>query len=101
MYMLMTMLTTMNTATTIKMMTTTKMIILTLFKHFLYSTGALTAMLRDLVLLKMGRYGDPDTVKEARKRFEDHCSGKSPIPADLRATVSDICSSISVKVSGG
>lgn len=50
--------------------------------------GALTAMLRDLVLLKMGRYGDPDTVKEARRRFEEHCSGKSTIPADLRATVS-------------
>ncbi|KAL4217239.1 hypothetical protein ACF0H5_023690 [Mactra antiquata] len=49
--------------------------------------GALTAMLRELVLLKMGRYGDPDTVQEATKRFEAHCNGKAKIPADLRATV--------------
>lgn len=49
--------------------------------------GALTAMLRDLVLMKMGRYGDPDTVAEANRRFELHCSGKEIIPADLRATV--------------
>ena len=50
--------------------------------------GALKAMLRDLVLLRMGRCGDEATVKEARKRFEDHCSGKQSISADLRSTVS-------------
>lgn len=49
--------------------------------------GALTAMLRDLVLMKMGRYGDPDTVAEANRRFEEHCNGTATIPADLRATV--------------
>jgi hypothetical protein len=45
-------------------------------------------MLRDLVLLVMGRSGDPDVVAEATKRFEAHCAGTSKIPADLRATVS-------------
>ncbi|XP_045180065.2 puromycin-sensitive aminopeptidase-like [Mercenaria mercenaria] len=49
--------------------------------------GVLTAMLRDLVLLVMGRSGDPDTIAEATKRFEAHCEGKCTIPADLRATV--------------
>ena len=46
------------------------------------------AMLRDLVLLRMGRCGDEATVAEARRRFEDHCSGKQSISADLRSTVS-------------
>lgn len=49
--------------------------------------GVLTAMLRDLVLLKLGRYGDEATVAEARKRFAAHCSGTQEILADLRATV--------------
>ncbi|XP_046581725.1 puromycin-sensitive aminopeptidase-like isoform X2 [Haliotis rubra] len=47
----------------------------------------LTAMLRDLILTKMGRYGDEPTVAEARKRFESHCSGDKVIPPDLRAPV--------------
>lgn len=49
--------------------------------------GVLTAMLRDLVLLKMGVSGDEDTVTEARRRFADHCNGTTTISADLRATV--------------
>ena len=51
------------------------------------NSGALTAMLRDLVLMKLGRCGDEATVKEARKRFEDHCAGTKTISADLRSTV--------------
>ena len=45
-------------------------------------------MLRGLVLTKMGRYGDKDTVAEARKRFDDHVSGTKLLPADLRGPVS-------------
>ncbi|XP_046357527.2 puromycin-sensitive aminopeptidase-like [Haliotis rufescens] len=47
----------------------------------------LTAMLRDLILTKMGRYGDESTVMESRKRFESHHKGDNVIPADLRAPV--------------
>lgn len=51
------------------------------------SEGHLTAMLRDLVLTRMGRYGDGPTVKEAKKRFEEHHSGSQDLPADLRGPV--------------
>ena len=51
--------------------------------------GALTSMLRDLVLMRMGRCGDEATVAEARKRFEEHCAGTKTLSADLRSTVSD------------
>ncbi|XP_071101495.1 puromycin-sensitive aminopeptidase-like [Haliotis cracherodii] len=47
----------------------------------------LTAMLRDLILTKMGRYGDEPTVAEARKRFESHYKGDNVISPDLRAPV--------------
>ncbi|KAJ8317302.1 hypothetical protein KUTeg_005206 [Tegillarca granosa] len=47
----------------------------------------LTAMLRDLVLTKMGRNGDEATVAEAQRRFEEHVSGAKPLPADLRTPV--------------
>ena len=50
--------------------------------------GALTSMLRDLVLMRMGRCGDEATVAEARKRFEEHCAGTKTLSADLRSTVS-------------
>lgn len=49
--------------------------------------GVLTTMLRDLVLMVMGRCGDQDTVTEATVRFKAHCEGLSTIPADLRSTV--------------
>ncbi|KAK7112907.1 hypothetical protein V1264_012283 [Littorina saxatilis] len=49
--------------------------------------GHLMTMLRDLVLTRMGRYGDEPTVAEARKRFEDHVKGTKALPADLRGPV--------------
>ncbi|KAL3855249.1 hypothetical protein ACJMK2_014465 [Sinanodonta woodiana] len=49
--------------------------------------GHLTAMLRDLVLTRMGRYGDEATVAEARKRFQAHCDGTMTLHADLRSPV--------------
>ena len=48
-------------------------------------------MLRTLVLTRMGRYNDEATVAEARKRFEQHCSGAAVLPADLRGPV---CSAV-------
>ncbi|GAB1610661.1 puromycin-sensitive aminopeptidase-like [Argonauta hians] len=47
----------------------------------------LTTLLRDLVLSRMGRYGDPAVLQEARKRFRDHVSGEKPLPADLKSPV--------------
>lgn len=49
--------------------------------------GPLDAMLRGLVLARLGRYGDESAITEAKKRFEDHCSGAKSIPADLRNAV--------------
>ena len=51
-------------------------------------TGPLAAMLRDLALTRLGKSGDEETVAEAKKRFEDHVTGKSPLPADLKGPVS-------------
>ena len=45
-------------------------------------------MLRTLVIGKMGRNGDEGVIAEAKKRFEAHCAGSAPIPADLRGPVS-------------
>lgn len=45
-------------------------------------------MLRELALTRLGKYGDEETVTEARKRFENHVSGKVPLPADLKGPVS-------------
>lgn len=45
-------------------------------------------MLRDLVLTRMGRYGDEATINEARNRFENHYNEISVLPADLRGPVS-------------
>lgn len=47
----------------------------------------LNAMLRDLVLTKMGRCGDSDVVAEANKRFDAHLSGAMPLLANLRSSV--------------
>ncbi|XP_078311638.1 puromycin-sensitive aminopeptidase-like [Crassostrea virginica] len=49
--------------------------------------GPLAAMLRDLALTRLGKSGDEETVAEAKKRFEDHVTGKSPLPADLKGPV--------------
>ena len=48
------------------------------------------ALLRALVLSKMGNAGDQSVIDEARRRFDDHCNKKTSLPADLRATVYSI-----------
>ena len=50
--------------------------------------GPLDAMLRSLVIGRLGRCGDEKTVKEAQRRFTAHCSGDETLAADLRASVS-------------
>ena len=50
-------------------------------------SGHLTAMLRSLVIGRLGRAGDQSVIEEARKRFAAHCDGSAPIPADLRNAV--------------
>ncbi len=57
------------------------------FCTFSLGSGHLDAMLRSLVLAKMGRYGDDAVLAEARRRFDAHCAGTTSIPADLRAAV--------------
>nr|XP_058942473.1 puromycin-sensitive aminopeptidase-like [Pocillopora verrucosa] len=47
----------------------------------------LDALLRGLIIGRLGKYGHPATVAEAQKRFEAHCKGESTIPADLRSAV--------------
>jgi len=49
--------------------------------------GHLTSMLRSLVIGRLGSAGDQSVLTEARKRFADHCSGASLIPADLRGPI--------------
>jgi len=49
--------------------------------------GHLDAMLRSLVIGKMGRTGHQPTIDEAKKRFAAHCGGTNALPADLRAPV--------------
>ncbi|XP_023932531.1 puromycin-sensitive aminopeptidase, partial [Lingula anatina] len=44
----------------------------------------LDAMLRGLVLGRLGTYGHEATVAEARKRFQAHAEGSTILPADLR-----------------
>jgi len=48
--------------------------------------SSLQAMCRATILRTLGVNGDPDTIAEARKRFEAHLAGKQ-IPADLRSAV--------------
>ncbi|KAM3966164.1 puromycin-sensitive aminopeptidase [Aphomia sociella] len=45
----------------------------------------LDTLLRSLVLNKMISFEDPETIKEAKSRFEKHISGAAPLPADLRS----------------
>ncbi|XP_025091662.1 puromycin-sensitive aminopeptidase-like isoform X2 [Pomacea canaliculata] len=49
--------------------------------------GHLTAILRELVLSKMGAAGANSIIAEARKRFQAHCSETEIIPGDLRSPV--------------
>lgn len=51
------------------------------------SSGHLDALLRGLVLGRLGKCGHPETVAEAQKRFAAHCTGESVLPADLRTAV--------------
>ena len=51
-------------------------------------TGPLDAMLRGLVVGRLGSAGDQEVVSEAKRRFQAHCEGSKLIPADLRAPVS-------------
>ncbi|XP_072947418.1 puromycin-sensitive aminopeptidase [Epargyreus clarus] len=45
----------------------------------------LDTLLRSLVLNKMITFEDPDTIKEAKSRFEQHAAGARALPADLRS----------------
>ncbi|TMS23086.1 Puromycin-sensitive aminopeptidase [Larimichthys crocea] len=49
--------------------------------------GHLDALLRGLVLGKLGKAGHKPTLEEARRRFRDHVDGKQVLPADLRSPV--------------
>jgi len=51
-------------------------------------SGHLTAMLRSLVIGKIGGAGQKAVVDEAKKRFAAHCDGSAELPADLRSAVS-------------
>lgn len=43
--------------------------------------------MRPLVIGTLGLYGDERVIAEAKKKFEEHISGKATIPADLRSAV--------------
>lgn len=58
---------------------------LPLYKFLL--VGHLDAMLRGLVLGRMGSYGCEHTIGEARKKLQCHVDGSACLPADLRAPV--------------
>nr|XP_018910146.1 PREDICTED: puromycin-sensitive aminopeptidase-like [Bemisia tabaci] len=47
----------------------------------------LDTLLRPLVIGTLGLYGDERVIAEAKKKFEEHISGKATIPADLRSAV--------------
>uniref|UniRef100_A0A8C8ITM7 Aminopeptidase n=1 Tax=Oncorhynchus tshawytscha TaxID=74940 RepID=A0A8C8ITM7_ONCTS len=49
--------------------------------------GHLDALLRGLVLGKLGKAGHKPTLEEARRRFKDHVEGKQILSADLRSPV--------------
>ncbi|ELK01597.1 Puromycin-sensitive aminopeptidase, partial [Pteropus alecto] len=49
--------------------------------------GHLDALLRGLVLGKLGKAGHKTTLEEARRRFKDHVEGKQVLSADLRSPV--------------
>ncbi|XP_056323860.1 puromycin-sensitive aminopeptidase [Danio aesculapii] len=49
--------------------------------------GHLDALLRGLVLGKLGKAGHKATLEEARRRFREHVEGKQILSADLRSPV--------------
>ncbi|XP_005990128.1 puromycin-sensitive aminopeptidase [Latimeria chalumnae] len=49
--------------------------------------GHLDALLRGLVLGKLGKAGHKPTIEEARRRFREHVEGRQTLPADLRSPV--------------
>ncbi|XP_072515887.1 puromycin-sensitive aminopeptidase [Salminus brasiliensis] len=49
--------------------------------------GHLDALLRGLVLGKLGKAGHKATLDEARRRFKEHVEGKQILSADLRSPV--------------
>ncbi|TRY90685.1 hypothetical protein DNTS_002891 [Danionella cerebrum] len=49
--------------------------------------GHLDALLRGLVLGKLGKAGHKATLEEARRRFKEHVDGKQILSADLRSPV--------------
>ncbi|NXQ46384.1 PSA aminopeptidase, partial [Catharus fuscescens] len=49
--------------------------------------GHLDALLRGLVLGKLGKAGHKATLEEARRRFREHVEGKQLLSADLRSPV--------------
>ena len=53
----------------------------------LHPSGALDALLRSLVIGKLGNYSDSAVVEEAQSRFHSHCSKESCLPADLKVAV--------------
>jgi puromycin-sensitive aminopeptidase len=51
----------------------------------------LTALLRSLVIGRLGLYGHPATIEEARRRFARFQEDQSTLVADLRSEVYKIC----------
>lgn len=49
--------------------------------------GHLDALLRSLVIGRLGRNGDPEYIKEAQARFEKHFDESETLPADFRGPV--------------
>lgn len=49
--------------------------------------GHLDKLLRSLVIGRLASCADESIVTESKRRFNDHASGKSLIPADLRSAV--------------
>lgn len=49
--------------------------------------GHTDALLRTLVIGKLGVYGDQETQEKAKSRFEKHLSKTELIPADLRGPI--------------
>lgn len=47
----------------------------------------LTALLRCLILSRLGKYGDPDVLREGQRRFKAHVEGTETINADIRSAV--------------
>jgi puromycin-sensitive aminopeptidase len=52
-----------------------------------------TALLRSVVIRRLGDFNDPEVVAEAKKRFEAHVQGKEQISPDMRGTVYKIAAS--------